>query len=104
MYPKARIDALTDGIFAVAMTILILDVRLPEDFHPVDDGAIAHALIGHIDHPIPTAISAKITKRNLVRRQFSVLGLKRVAGEIALDEIAVDTDIGAPLFEQIDPI
>jgi uncharacterized membrane protein len=46
MYPKARIDALTDGIFAVAMTILILDVRLPEDFHPVDDGAIAHALIG----------------------------------------------------------
>ena len=46
MYPKARIDALTDGIFAVAMTILILDVRLPEDFHPVDDGAIAQALIG----------------------------------------------------------
>jgi TMEM175 potassium channel family protein len=46
MYPKARIDALTDGIFAVAMTILILDVRLPEDFHPADDGAVAHALIG----------------------------------------------------------
>jgi uncharacterized membrane protein len=46
MYPKARIDALTDGIFAVAMTILILDVRLPEDFHPADDGAAAQALIG----------------------------------------------------------
>jgi len=44
MYPKARVDALTDGIFAVAMTILILDVRLPEDFHPSDAAAVAHAL------------------------------------------------------------
>jgi hypothetical protein len=32
MYAKARIDALTDGIFAVAMTILVLDVRLPDEF------------------------------------------------------------------------
>jgi TMEM175 potassium channel family protein len=43
-YPKIRIDALTDGIFAVAMTILVLDLRLPEEFHPVDDGAMATAL------------------------------------------------------------
>ncbi len=40
MYPKARIEAMTDGIFAVAMTILILDVRLPDDFHPSDAGAL----------------------------------------------------------------
>jgi uncharacterized membrane protein len=33
MYPKARLDALTDGLFGVAMTILVLDVRLPDDFH-----------------------------------------------------------------------
>jgi len=44
MYPKARIEALTDGIFAVAMTILILDVRLPEDFHPADSNALLHAV------------------------------------------------------------
>jgi len=30
-FPKARVDALTDGIFAFAMTLLILDVRLPLD-------------------------------------------------------------------------
>jgi len=36
MYPKARLDALTDGVFAVAMTLLVLDIRLPEDFHPHD--------------------------------------------------------------------
>ena len=39
MYPKARIEALTDGLFAVAMTILVLDVRLPEDFDPATQAA-----------------------------------------------------------------
>ncbi len=33
-YPKVRLDALTDGIFAVAMTLLVLDIRLPEGFAP----------------------------------------------------------------------
>jgi uncharacterized membrane protein len=28
--PKSRIEALTDGIFAVTMTLLVLDLRLPE--------------------------------------------------------------------------
>ena len=41
---KARLDALTDGIFAVAMTILILDVRLPDDFHPADTNALLRAI------------------------------------------------------------
>jgi uncharacterized membrane protein len=36
MYPRARLDALTDGIFAVAMTLLVLDLRLPDNFHPRD--------------------------------------------------------------------
>lgn len=30
-FPKSRIDALTDGIFAFAMTLLVLEVRLPLD-------------------------------------------------------------------------
>ena len=35
MFSRARLDTLSDGIFGVAMTLLILDVRLPEDFHPM---------------------------------------------------------------------
>jgi uncharacterized membrane protein len=31
---KARVEALTDGIFAVAMTLLILDVKVPVVSHP----------------------------------------------------------------------
>lgn len=37
-FPKARIDALTDGIFAFAMTLLVLDVHLPPDV-AIRDGA-----------------------------------------------------------------
>ena len=39
MYPKSRIDALIDGLFGVAMTILVLDVRLPDPFHSDPTGA-----------------------------------------------------------------
>ena len=33
-YPKARIEALGDGVFSVAMTLLALDIRFPDDFEP----------------------------------------------------------------------
>ena len=33
-FPKARIEALGDGVFSVAMTLLALDVRFPDDFQP----------------------------------------------------------------------
>ena len=40
MFSKARLDTLSDGIFGVAMTLLILDVRLPDDFHTQDRGEL----------------------------------------------------------------
>ena len=43
MYPKARLDALTDGIFAVAMTLLVLELRVPEQ-ELVDNAALWQAL------------------------------------------------------------
>lgn len=36
-FPRSRVDALTDGIFAFAMTLLALELRLPDE--PVRDGA-----------------------------------------------------------------
>ena len=57
MYPKARLDALTDGLFGVAMTILVLDVRLPDDFHPRDHGALFRALIALWPKFFPYALS-----------------------------------------------
>jgi uncharacterized membrane protein len=57
MYPKTRIDALTDGVFAVAMTILVLDVHLPDGFHPVDQAALGQALRNLLPKFLPYVLS-----------------------------------------------
>jgi TMEM175 potassium channel family protein len=67
MYPRARFDALTDGIFAVAMTLLVLDLRLPEEFHPHDGKELLDGLLGLGPKFMPYVLS------------FIVLGLRWVA-------------------------
>jgi uncharacterized membrane protein len=64
MYPRARLDALTDSVFGVAMTLLVLDVRLPEDFHPHDANELLQALLGLGSKFLPYVVS------------FGVLGLR----------------------------
>jgi uncharacterized membrane protein len=64
MFPKARLDTLSDGIFGVAMTLLILDVRLPDDFHPRDAGDLLQGLAGLWPKFLPYLLS------------FGVLGLR----------------------------
>jgi uncharacterized membrane protein len=64
MFSKARLDTLSDGIFAVAMTLLILDVRLPDDFHPGDGGELVDGLIALWPKFLPYVLS------------FGVLGLR----------------------------
>jgi len=56
MYPKSRVDSLTDGLFGVAMTILVLDLRLPDSFHP-DQADLAHALEALWPKFVPYAVS-----------------------------------------------
>jgi uncharacterized membrane protein len=67
MFSKARLDTLSDGIFGVAMTLLILDVRLPDDFHPEDAGELLQGLIGLWPKFFPYLLS------------FGVLGLRWLA-------------------------
>jgi uncharacterized membrane protein len=57
MYPSARLDALTDGIFGVAMTLRILDVRLPEEFHPRVAGELLQALLALTSKFLPYVLS-----------------------------------------------
>jgi uncharacterized membrane protein len=58
MYPKNRFEALTDGIFAVAMTLLVLDLRIPEDgSSPTDEASLVRALLGLVPKFIPYLLS-----------------------------------------------
>jgi uncharacterized membrane protein len=42
---KGRIEALTDGIFAVAMTLLVLDLKLPQTLGELDSEALRASLL-----------------------------------------------------------
>jgi len=64
MYPKARLDTLSDGIFGVAMTLLVLDVRLPEAFEPRDANQLMLGLMELLPKFLPYVLS------------FVVLGLR----------------------------
>lgn len=42
---KGRLDALTDGVFAFAMTLLVVNLDLPQDFHPSSAAELISALL-----------------------------------------------------------
>ncbi|WP_127090016.1 TMEM175 family protein [Aquabacter cavernae] len=50
-FPKSRIDALTDGIFAFSMTLLVLDVRVPGDL-PITSAAELTAHLLSLSRPL----------------------------------------------------
>jgi uncharacterized membrane protein len=64
MFSKSRLDTLSDGIFAVAMTLLILDVRLPDDFRPGSGSELLQGLADLWPKLLPYILS------------FGVLGLR----------------------------
>lgn len=40
MFPRHRLDALADGIYGVAMTLLVLEIRIPDGVDPHTDGEL----------------------------------------------------------------
>lgn len=48
--PKERLEALVDGVFAIAMTILVLEVKIPELEHRRDSAE----LFAKLRHALPT--------------------------------------------------
>jgi uncharacterized membrane protein len=65
-YRKARLDGLNDGVFGVAMTLLVIDLRLPDDLH-LGAGGLVPALVDLWPKFLPYLIS------------FFVLGLRWMA-------------------------
>jgi len=50
---KHRLEALTDGIYAVAMTLLVLELKLPEAHAPISESGFADLLL----HLIPKFVA-----------------------------------------------
>ena len=57
VFSKHRIEALTDGIFAVAMTLLVIELKVPEPATIHAPGDVATAVV----RLIPTFISWTIS-------------------------------------------
>jgi uncharacterized membrane protein len=68
MYPRNRLDQMTDGVFSVAMTLLVIDVRLPEDFRPQNANELLEGLFELKSKFLPYALS------------FGVLGMRWLSG------------------------
>ncbi|MGH6747778.1 MAG: TMEM175 family protein, partial [Methyloceanibacter sp.] len=47
--PRSRLDSLTDGVFAFAMTLLVINIELPQDFHPATNREFIAKLSGLSD-------------------------------------------------------
>ena len=47
--PRSRLEGLTDGVFAFAMTLLVINIELPQDFHPKTNQELLNALSGLSD-------------------------------------------------------
>lgn len=73
-FPKARIDALTDGIFAFAMTLLVLEIRLPPDA-VVNDSA---ELMARLQALVPEYLVYIISFFVLAAQWRVEIGLRRV--------------------------
>lgn len=57
MYPRHRLDALVDGIYGVAMTLLVLEIRIPDGVSPQSDRELVAILVGLMPKIWPYALS-----------------------------------------------
>ncbi|THD72762.1 TMEM175 family protein [Phenylobacterium sp.] len=57
MYPRHRLDALADGIYGVAMTLLVLEIRVPDGVDFTTDSQVTALLVSLIPKFWPYALS-----------------------------------------------
>ena len=68
---KGRVDSLTDGVFAFAMTLLVVNLTLPIDLHPASAAELISALLGLGDTFIAYIITFLVIASFWVGRAFT---------------------------------
>ena len=56
-FSKQRMEALSDGVYAVALTLLVLDLKIPATTLALDDAAFAQALYGLLPNALTWLLS-----------------------------------------------
>src|ERR1051325_4219318 len=83
---KGRLDALTDGVFAFAMTLLVVNLELPQDFHPKSTVELISALLGLGDTFISYVITFLVLASFLARARANQRGAR--SGKCRLRPVA----------------
>ncbi|MFG1478627.1 TMEM175 family protein [Xanthobacter sp. V4C-4] len=78
-FPKARVDALTDGVFAFAMTLLVVDIRLPEGLEITSSAALWQ----HLRALSPQAVAYVISFFVLAALWRSTIAVRHDADDVA---------------------
>jgi uncharacterized membrane protein len=86
--PNTRLLALSDGVIAVAITLLVLDIRLPEGFGTFTDAELATALVALWPRMLAYLLS------------FLVIGIFWMNHRAKFDEIVRD-DLGLTRINMI---
>ena len=63
MYPRHRLDALSDGIYGVAMTLLVLEIRIPDGVDPHTDRELLAVFASLVPKIWPYALSFVVLAR-----------------------------------------
>ena len=77
-----RLEALTDGIFAVAMTLLVIDLKLPERLAGAGDAELGHALLELLPKGLSWVVSFFVLAFFWVGHVRTFGHLKRVDGPL----------------------
>lgn len=86
--PVHRIEALTDGIYAVAMTLLVIELKLPEHASLRSSAALAHALVELAPKVIAWTISFFVLALYWMGHYRAFSGVRRSDGRLAALNIA----------------
>ncbi len=86
-FDYARTVALSDGIFAIALTLLVLNITVP-DLKPTEHGKLGHDLIKHRDEFISYAISFAVVSLFWIRHHVFFRRLTQIDARLAVINLA----------------
>ena len=97
IFSKHRIEALSDGLFAIVMTLLVLELRVPELPHGASNSEIVHALRPLLRPLFSFALTFSLASIFWMLQHSIYLGTR------ALDRISVGMHLAAMLFVSLLP-